>query len=477
MKHAPLFLLLVLLAACNDDSSSGGGGCETNRDCAGAELCIDGRCQLECDRREDCALDEICVENRCRSPRDPCVIPQDCAPFGWECDVRQGVCVPPGGVTCPATPCRNGTVCVGGACVVDTGDHDQGPPPWDGGTRDGSVRDAEPPPADMRRPPPDMRPPPPDMDRPPPPDMGAPPPPDMGVIRGDKQYGEPCNCPGECESGLCLGDPYYQGPEAQRPGTCTRVCENDGACPRLDRCVRAQVPPGKRGCPPADNGLEVGDIVNICAPNETGRPCNVQDPSDCLIDGLCVQPPNPIPGVVPVQAACAARCLNDVKCPPGFHCGGIQTPQGPAQGCISDVVAINQCPDGDFRTCGGTCRVPAGFNEADITFCISWTPDGMPGFCSCTCAAQADCPAGFACSPVPGFDSGDARRPKICLPLSGYTCPGGGFEPCLSQTCAGQADGEVFERCAAPCDGHHDCPTGYACQAFGADGNYCVPSL
>jgi hypothetical protein len=471
--HLAWLLPVVLAAACDDKSSSGGGSCSENRDCTGAALCIQGQCRVECERRADCAADQLCVDNQCRSPHDACLIPADCAPFGLVCDRDRGECVPPGSGSCDpvSNPCPVDQACRNGVCVGSGSDGgprpqpDLGSPAWDGGGHDA----APPPPHDAAPPPPhDAAPPPPHDAAPPPPHDAAPPPPDAAApMHGHKGYGEPCRCAIECESSLCLVDPY--DPNA-RTGHCTSQCDGDVTCPRLDRCVRAQVPPGKMDCPADPSGPRVGDIVNICAPNETGRPCN--GPGDCLIDGTCVTPPDPIHASVPVQSVCGARCSSDLKCPPGFHCGQVaNVGGGQAQACVADVTAINPCPNGDFRVCGGTCHAPPGFNEADITFCV--TIDQGAGYCSCSCASAADCPAGFACS-TGVIATGDDRRPGMCFPISGYTCPGGRTQPCLSQVCVGMADGEAFERCTSGCRNDNDCPRDHTCQDVGGQGTFCV---
>ena len=134
-------------------------------------------------------------------------------------------------------------------------------------------------------------------------DAQSPPPPqDMNVVRGAGMHGDSCRCGADCMSGLCLPNPYNQF-----AGQCTSECGGGVACPGVERCIAVTVPEPSNNCPPAGLNHEVGSQINVCAPNETGIPCQL--PRDCLFDGVCLNPPNPVPGQVNVQSICAARCF------------------------------------------------------------------------------------------------------------------------------------------------------------------------
>jgi hypothetical protein len=471
---ALLALSLLALLGCEDGAS--GAGCVENRECELPLSCIEGVCQIECRADRDCNRGQICFESACYAPVDSCRIDNECVPFGQVCDEILGLCVPPGASSCHPTlsPCAGGEDCVEGRCLLPTRDARAPRPRVD----DGGV-----PFLDLGRPAPDAgdAPPRPDAARPPRPDAARPvlprdaappPPPDAALPAGDRAYGDPCDCASQCASGFCVENPHL--PEGEGRGSCTEVCQPQVGCPGVDRCVPAEVPPDKAGCPPAGHDLQVGDRVNVCVTNETGIPCNVQDPVACRIEGTCVQPPDAIPGVIPVQAACAAGCGRDDDCPPGFNCAVQNIGGRQVQVCSPGTTVINICPGGDFLQCGqGTCPNPGGRNEADITFCLQLGQGD--GYCSCSCGSSADCPAGFACSRNV-IDTGDPSRAGICLPMAGYTCrpQQGGELSCPSQACAGVAEGELFGRCTAPCQADRDCPAGYVCNDVDNQGTFCV---
>ena len=178
-----------------------------------------------------------------------------------------------------------------------------------------------------------------------------------------------------------------------------------------------------------------------------------------FIDQTCVTPPNPVPGQVDVQQACAAVCEQDSNCPVGYRCEHVPgLPQGPR--VCNASARVFACVDGTNRTCGGVCPVAAGVNEVDVSHCIL-LDQGAGGYCSCSCASAAHCPDGFACSPGV-IETGDPTRPGICLPIAGYTCPRGP-NSCLSFICESPRQDVIFNRCTAPCNGPQDCPTGMIC--------------
>lgn len=207
-------------------------------------------------------------------------------------------------------------------------------------------------------------------------------------------------------------------------------------------------------------------MVEICVPNETGQQC---DPNmACPLGGLCIQPANPLPGQIQVAHACGTLCRIDAECPTGFGCTPVQTPQGVVNACGA-AVSIHPCPDGTNRNCGGVC--PGGGDPASITHCIS-TDGDSPGFCSCSCNGAQHCPTGFACER--GLGSMDPARPGICVPIAGYTCPGGNENLCPSFACIPNPLGDGIDRCTATCQNANDCPNGFGCQPAG-QASICIP--
>ena len=436
-------LLLWLVIACNDTSP--GVPCVSDRECALPTVCIEGACVVECRRDRECDPGELCIENECRSP-DRCAIDLDCAPFGQVCDRLSFRCVQ------------------GNGPAPDTG------PPF----LDATVRprvDAGPEPRVDAAPPP-----PPSADASPPtlppasdagPVDAVPPGPDARP-RGNRAYGETCGCPGDCASGFCVEN------KLRATRTCTERCENDDACPGIDTCVQAQVRGGGSAeCPPVDLGLEPGTIVGVCAPNETSLPCD--GPQGCT-SGICLTPPRPAQWLVP-QNICTMRCESDGKCPSGYTCQSIQANGGRISVCNLDLGPVYQCTD--VLQCGGTCRVPAGRDEVEVTRCAQLEAGGS-GYCTCSCGSAADCPQGYACQRA--LESGDGSRPGICTPLAGFVCPREAVAPiqdppfeCASLQCmGGDPDNPRYSRCTSQCNDARDCPAGYACEPF--DGlSYCVP--
>jgi hypothetical protein len=463
----------MVLAGCND--SKGDLSCTTNSDCPLPLICIGatssadtgigslGRCLVECRVDTDCSQG-LCVESVCRQPDGPCRQSTDCAAFGRICDPGLRICVQP----CSADDtCSGGDRCVDGRCQrsnsprQDGGggarDPDQGVvrAPRDASTSPGR-RDASAQPRDAARP----------IDaqgsRP---DRGVPGGPDMGVIRGNAEYGEPCRCGADCATGLCVPNPYNQF-----AGQCSAQCGARDRCPGVDRCIDVSVPEANGTCPPSGLGFRAGEIIQVCAVNETGVPCN--EGANCILDGVCLPPANPIPNQVDVPAACAARCDADNQCPAGFRCADQRTDNGQVVSICSPATTVHSCPDGSNRTCGGVCPDFPGVDPVDISHCVV-LDDNQPGYCSCACSSTVHCPDGFACSRNI-IDTGDRARPGICLPISGYTCPLGN-ETCLSQGCAPQLEAELFTRCTAPCSNANDCPTGYGCiEIPGEGGRYCI---
>jgi|GEM_PF-1545352 len=465
----------VLWLGCNDDASDEfSQPCRVNSECPIPEICFGadetmdtlGQCVLECRIDTDCPSDSLCIENVCARQDRNCRTTEDCTPFGRVCDPGTRTCVMPCGLgdTCPS-----GGECINGRCPP-SGDGQTGgtrrndAAPSGGGPR--PMRDAMPRvqdassdrPVDARVP----------EERPLPVQDAAVPPQDMSVVRGAGTHGDPCRCGSDCMSGLCLPNPYNQF-----AGQCTSECGGGAGCPGVERCIAVTVPEPGNNCPPAGLNHAVGSQINVCAPNETGIPC--QQPRDCVIDGVCLTPPNPIPGQVNVQPICAAQCQGDGQCPNGYRCSPVPTGDGGQINVCNPTAQLTSCPDGSNGTCGGVCNAGPGDDPLFISHCIVLGAN-QPGYCSCSCNSSAQCPAGFACSRGI-IDTEDPLRPGICLPIGGYNCPTGG-DSCLTLACAPQLEAEQFPRCTAPCETPQDCPSGYQCIGIpGEDRTYCIAEL
>ena len=282
--------------------------------------------------------------------------------------------------------------------------------------------------------------------------------------RGDARYGEECDCGNDCASGLCVNNPHLGR------GQCTQECVNGGLCPGIDRCVQVPYPAPQGQCPDPGLDFEVGDLVDICVPNETGIACF--QPEDCPIDGVCLAPPNPLVGQIPVPSQCAARCERDNQCPTGYRCEEVLDQNGQPLRICNANVEITRCAGGNQNLCGGICRTRPGEDEASVVACVIPT-NARDGFCSCLCATADDCPRGFGCSPQ--YASGNPFRPFACIPMAGYICPGGNQNLCLGESCLFDPD-IGLNQCTSACRNEGDCPQGFRCIAIpGSPFNYCAP--
>ena len=447
-----LALVAPSMAGCSDDSG-GAQSCEVNTDCPIPESCVESKCRLQCRRDADCAQGQTCD-------------PEDfvCEGGGERCDSR-------------TNPCAFGQVCaLDGVCVGALDDGGPTPPRLDSGL---TLLDASAGPLDDAR-----IAPPPDADHGPghgddarvvPPRDAGPPPPDMAERpRGHAPYGERCVCPSDCESGFCVEN------KMRGARTCTERCERDAECPGIDTCLMAEVHAGGAGaeCPPFDNGLDPGQIVGVCYPNETSFPCT--DPLECT-SGICLGLASPVAWADP-HDVCTVRCDGNDKCPAGYNCQSIPNGNGNSNVCAPSLAGIAACVT--YQECGGVCPLGPGVDEASVAACLPQV-EGGPGYCTCTCAHASDCPQGYACQRA--LNSGDPARPGICTPLAGHICPveALGVPPvpleCLSYQCLGGDDATPFySRCTSTCVDDRDCPQNYRCDAIddgqaGPDPHACVP--
>ncbi len=442
-RHAFVFALIstattvvFAAAACSSDSG-GAGACQVSSDCPIPESCIQGSCHLECRRDADCADGQTC------DPVDFVCLGGGTIPAGRDLGMLgdRGVTPPPGDA---------------GLTFIDSGPGptaDGGPvQPLDAATPPGLDAQVGPPPADAAVPPAD----------------GA------TVPRGHRGYGEDCTCANDCESGFCV-DNKLRGAR-----TCTERCDRDNDCPGVDTCLQAEVRPGGGGgdCPPLDLGLDPGQVVGVCYPNETSFPCT--SALQCT-SGICLGIQPPVPWADPADM-CTVLCQDDSKCPSGYTCQNVPGQNGMVHACAPALAGIAPCQT--YETCGGVCPVDPGEDEASLVVCAQ-VDANQPGYCTCTCAHADDCPAGYACQRA--LESGVPLRPGICTPLAGLICPheAQGVPPvpmeCLSFSCMGGDENTPFySRCTSTCVDDRDCPAAYRCQAVddgqpGPDPMACVP--
>lgn len=446
-------LLLTTFFGCSDDSG-GAQSCEVNTDCPLPQSCIEGRCRLQCRRDADC-------------------------PSGQRCNEEDAICE--GGTGCDerTNPCPIGETCTqSGECVSLLGDardpanpaRDQGLPFIDAapGTQPGNDDARVGPPTD------DARVSPPDDDARVPPPRDAGPDPTDGPARppGNLRYGDRCVCAADCASGFCVEN------KLRAARTCTERCDRNDDCPGIDTCLMAEVRPGDGVCPPPANGLEPGEVVGVCAPNETSLPCEA--PEECT-SGICLGLGSPVPWADP-HDVCTVLCDNDSRCPAGYNCQSVQGANGNVNICAPALGPLATCMD--YTMCGGVCPLDPGDDEGRIAACAQIDAN-QPGYCTCTCAHADDCPRGFSCSRA--VESGDALRPGVCTPIAGYVCPveALGVPPvpmeCMSYQClGGNEDQPFYSRCTSTCVEDRDCPENYTCNFIddgmpGPDPRVCVP--
>jgi hypothetical protein len=463
LRHALASALaggLALFGAACSESATGAKPCELNTDCPVPESCIEGKCRLACRRDADCA-------------------------DGQRCDLDDFVCIG-GGLGCHDrdNPCPIGQTCgLDGVCVGTLGDQGGGGgggnlrPPVDSGL---AFIDSGPGPGGDTGTGPDPRTdagPRPDPDASTPPrDAGPRPDPDRGFVNpGDGRYGERCVCSSDCASGFCVEN------KMRGMRTCTERCDRSGDCPDIDTCLMAEVQPGGGGpdCPPFDNGLEPGQVVGVCYPNETSFPCEI--PDQCT-SGICLGQTLPVPWADPYDV-CTVQCDTNDKCPAGYTCQAIPAGNGANLNvCAPALAGVAACRS--FQECGGVCPVGPGVNEVDVVACAQIDAN-QPGYCTCTCAHATDCPLGYSCHR--GLESGDALRPGLCTPIAGYVCPTEARGPapvpmeCVSFMCmGGDEETPFYSRCTSTCVDDRDCPTDYTCDAVddgqpGPDPRVCVP--
>lgn len=434
---------MIFNLSCEDDSPSG--QCGYHTDCPIPERCIEGRCRLECRVSTDCETGARCFEGVCYLRPEVCREDSVCAPFQEVCDPRTLRCVPPDELSVVPTSTASQTMMAGteemagmesmAATEGNAGMESMAATMEMAGTVEtagiegvaGTMGIAG---VDMN-------------------------PPATGI------YGDECNCPSDCISGFCVTN------KMRRSRTCSLGCDQDVDCPGIDTCLQAQVSPASDLCPQLPNQLPpVGSIVGVCAPNETSFPCTA--PSDCT-SSICLTPPRVLPWHNP-QPVCTMNCSSDRKCPIGYRC---EQADGVDQTVCIEIPQLNACPTGDALTCGGVCPPVPGRNEADIVRCLN-AFDRIEGYCSCTCATAADCPAGFACSSL--GDTGDTSRPKVCIPFAGAMCPQStpNMEQCLSTTCLVDDEDASLSRCTAFCQNSSDCPNDYECTAID-EYSVCIP--
>lgn len=258
-------------------------------------------------------------------------------------------------------------------------------------------------------------------------------------------------------------------------------------------------PPGDAGCTPMTCGtFDCGMIDDGCGTMidcgtcAVGAPCAMD--SDCASMECITETDSAWPG-----GYCTAQCRYDADCAAGTHCG-YRNDLTLLGVCVADCTTDADCrmPDYSCRdadeagtnecapvgsgtgTIGSACTATSDCAGGADGFCIPEGTQFNGGFCTQTCAIDADCGAGNHCGFIP-----PAGGDGVCLPnctmdsdcrMTGYSCynadeDAGGVTECWSGGTGTAAIGD-------PCTGVWECSGGgdAICQteAGNALGGYCL---
>ncbi len=175
----------------------------------------------------------------------------------------------------------------------------------------------------------------------------------------------------------------------------------------------------------------------------------------CSTDGACV------PGCTPIDQDC--ECKADGVC--GAAClDSAMDPDCPRDCAQNSVCAAQICgrPDADCIAPGNFCAAAA---QCQSRQCVT-DRQNPSAYCSKSCQANADCPAGLECA------AGTCRkkqRPERALFDSCYAAT----DFCLEGICTGPAGG--ISRCVKSCIASGDCPSGSVCEAGSDSQRFCRP--
>lgn len=223
---------------------------------------------------------------------------------------------------------------------------------------------------------------------------------------GTRIYLDRCTAAADCASGLCAQD---------RGGThfCTRTCTSDLQCAHEHVCVTT--PTG-----------------GICFPDDTGVPCSVGTPEQCVM-GLCLGSP--------AGGHCTRTCSSAAECPSGYAC---TRAGGSAQKICVDI----EVP------CSAAADCATGY-------CTTFG-------CTAACDSAADCPGRLAGFPAYACDT--RLGPQLCIPPAdiagsdptGAPCPATGTNSCRSDACD-TSPALPFPMCVQACTAQGGCGPGLGC--------------
>jgi Cys-rich repeat protein len=455
--------------------------CVRNSDCAGGnQLCIDGRCEVECAEARDCDAGERCEEGACVSDARLCRTSDDCV-FGEEC--RLGECVKVDGYCERNADCPEGQACRGDlAQCVDVEPSNNNPNNSDPNNANNSD------------------------------------PPECSVD-GDCDEGERCR-DGACEPECAQDADCGQGRVCDR-GRCEEEpeppeCSVDGDCAEGERCRDGSC--GPECGQDADCG--VGRVCDRgrCEDEPEVDPCGGRCTASeeccegaCVLRGQCGGPP-PTCTEQPLlclesQECCEGECVSRGTCgveAPNYwdtcarasECSSELCLGAGASGRCTQLCSVREdCPQSPSSLCIQNYHVQgqagaAGLCYADDTGQSCTSADGcFDGLCigrltgqggvvrQCTirCERASDCRVGlvelpYGCGPI-SFDQGNVSN--VCTPL-GQTCSGANSaDQCFTGICLTDDQTNVGY-CSTWCVDDGNCPSGWGCLELAPEQFVCV---
>jgi len=261
-------------------------------------------------------------------------------------------------------------------------------------------------------------------------------------------------------------DPYMasQTPNADdKEGVCFLYPKGAWNCSSNDDCpyVNADGPQGEYYAGVlACQGGKCGGVSNDLPEGDAAIGDNCVSDVDCKSPLFC----QPMQGGYGV---CASQCKTaSPNCPSGFDCVPYQNSPG-------NGVCIKSQGGG-----GGNSKKKNGESCTSSVQCESFLCVNEPGGAVCRqpCTNANQCPAGEACMPLSGSNTG------ACFPDQGGG--GGGNDgkavgqpcndsaECASGMCAG-SEGDF--KCRKPCGNSSQCPEGEACAPLQGGGGACFP--
>jgi len=208
-------------------------------------------------------------------------------------------------------------------------------------------------------------------------------------IPGTRAIGAACAGDSDCKSALCSPEQSASSGKVWAGGYCTQACSDAAACPDAAAC------------------LTYADGSAYCAAK-----CSAD--TDCRGGYVC--------------STSAKICLPD--CRQGFSCGSALNCDGATGNCVGKMLAIGAACTANGDCASAVCTPSQSTSSGSAwsggyctALCSATTPcpssatcitysDGSA--CAARCAANADCRAGYVCSPGVGACLPDCRQGFSC---------------------------------------------------------------